>query len=269
MAGGSSYVQNHACSTDATMRVSRGIHGFPRIEQALPGSVFRPHHQGGSSSSIGCNAGALSFPGGPVRKVLIPTTSPTISMETELTVDKEITILSHIAQGEHVRQRDLSHVIGMSLGMTNAILKRLVHKGYLAIRKVNNRNIAYAVTPAGVEAIGKRSYRYFKRTIRNIVYYRSAIEAFVHNAKARGYKGIAFAGVSDLDFIVEHACETSGIRCLRDDASIEAARAGSNELYLLYSESYIPDEEEKRIHVAAAFLQDVVSQGAGEDAAEA
>ena len=123
-------------------------------------------------------------------------------MHTELAVDNEIAILSYIARSERVRQRDLSHVIGMSLGMTNAILKRLVHKGYLTIRKINNRNIAYAVTPMGVEAIAKRSYRYFKRTIRNIVYYREAIEAFVHDVKSRGYQGIAFAGVSDLDFIV-------------------------------------------------------------------
>jgi DNA-binding MarR family transcriptional regulator len=166
-------------------------------------------------------------------------------MHTELAIDKEIAILSHIAQSEQVRQRELSHVIGMSLGMTNAILKRLVHKGYLTIRKVNNRNIAYAVTPAGVEAIAKRSYRYFKRTMRNIVYYREAIEAFVHDVKSRGYQGIALAGVSDLDFIVEHACGICGIRYLRDDASIDAAKAGSDELSLLYSESYIPDEKEK------------------------
>ena len=45
---------------------------------------------------------------------------------------------------QQVRQRDLSQqVIGMSLDMTNAILKRLVLKGYLSVRKVNNRNIAY------------------------------------------------------------------------------------------------------------------------------
>ena len=130
-----------------------------------------------------------------------------------------------------------------------------------------NRNIAYAVTPAGVEAITKRSYRYLRRTIRNIVYYREAIEAFVQDVKSLGYQGIAFAGVSDLDFIVEHACEMYGIRYLRDDASIEVARAGSDELYLLYSEGFIPDEEEKRVRPAAAFLQEVVSQAAGEDAA--
>ena len=54
------------------------------------------------------------------------------------------------------------------------------------------------------------------------------------------------------------------MRYLRDDASIEAARAGSDELYLLYSESYIPDEEEKRTQPATAFLQEVVSGTAGE-----
>jgi predicted metal-dependent phosphoesterase TrpH len=60
-----------------------------------------------------------------------------------------------------------------------------------------------------------------------------------------------------------------GIRYLRDDASIEAARAGSDELYLLYSESYIPDEEEKRTRPAAASLQEVVGETAGEGAAGA
>jgi len=34
--------------------------------------------------------------------------------------------------------------VGLSLGMTNAILKRLAAKGWITVRKVNNRNIRYA-----------------------------------------------------------------------------------------------------------------------------
>ena len=63
-----------------------------------------------------------------------------------------------------------------------------------------------------------------------------------------------------------HNC---GIRCLRDDASIETAKAGSDELYLLYSESYSSDEGEKSTRLAAAFLQEVVGETAGEGAAGA
>jgi predicted transcriptional regulator len=189
-------------------------------------------------------------------------------MNTELAVDKEIDILSQIAKGEQVRQRDLSHMIGMSLGMTNAILKRLRHKGFLAIRKVNNRNIAYAVTPKGLEAITKRSYRYFKRTIRNIVYYREAIEAFVRDVKSRGYLGIALAGASDLDFVVEHVCEICGMRYLKDDSAIQAAKSGSDEFFLLYSESYSLDDREKRTRPSARFLQEVVAKWAAEGGTE-
>ena len=181
-------------------------------------------------------------------------------METELSVDKELAILSHIARTTKVRQRDLSHVIGMSLGMTNAILKRLVRRGYLTVRKVNNRNVAYAVTPAGVEAIAKRSYRFFRRTIRNIVYYREAIESFVREVKQRGYRGIVFAGVSDLDFIVQHACDICGMRYLTDESSIEAAKTRGGELFLLYSESHIPGAKGLSAHTATAFLQEVVDE---------
>jgi len=60
-----------------------------------------------------------------------------------------------------------------------------------------------------------------------------------------------------------------GIRYLRDGASIGTAKAGSDELFLLYSESYIPDEEEKGTRPAATFLQEVVSGTAGEGAAGA
>ena len=62
-----------------------------------------------------------------------------------------------------MHQRDLARIVGLSLGMTNAILKRLV-------KKVNNRNIQYIVSPKGINEITRRSYRYFKRTIKNVVY---------------------------------------------------------------------------------------------------
>ena len=62
--------------------------------------------------------------------------------------DKELEILENIYHSSSsVRQRDLAEIVGLSLGMTNAILKRLVKKGLLTVRKVNNRNIRYAVFP--------------------------------------------------------------------------------------------------------------------------
>jgi DNA-binding MarR family transcriptional regulator len=189
-------------------------------------------------------------------------------MNPEQVTDREIDILSHIARGKPARQRDLSHVIGISLGMTNVVLKRLIRKGYLVVRTVNKRKLAYVVTPAGVDAIARRSYRYLRRTVRNIVYFRSSIEVFLHDVRSRGYRGIAFAGTSDLDFIVEYACDVCGIRYFSDDASIESAKRGLDGLFLVYSERYIPDENVKAEGGSVAFLQEVVGQLPGQDAVD-
>jgi len=179
------------------------------------------------------------------------------------TLDPELDVLQNIyAHADHVRQRDLARIADLSLGMTNAIVKRLVEKGWLTIRKVNNRNIMYAVSPAGIEQITRRSYRYFKRTIKNIVSYREAIVKLVGDVKARGYRGLVLVGSSDLDFIVEHACGAQGMEYVRDERNVEAFQK-KGELFILHSESCIPDAREKRSRPGTAFLQDLVSGNLG------
>ena len=154
-------------------------------------------------------------------------------------IEHELEILENIYKHDkqNVHQRDLARIVGLSLGMTNAILKRLVKKGWLKIKKVNNRNIQYIVSPQGIDEISRRSYRYFKRTIKNVVYYKEAISRLIREIKGRGYKGLVLIGESDLDFIVEHYCLKYGIEWITDDR-----KENSPEVFHLYSESYIPDE---------------------------
>jgi len=165
--------------------------------------------------------------------------------------ESEITILENIYNkpGE-LRQRDLAEIAGLSLGMTNAILKRLSVKGFLTIKRINNRNIHYIVTPSGIELITKKSYQYFKRTIKNVVYYRDTIEKLVLDIKTQGYDGLILKGSSDLDFIVEHACRKNHLKYIKEDGII-------NNIFLLYSENYIPYGEE--VESGSAFLQNILS----------
>ncbi|MEA1910852.1 MAG: winged helix-turn-helix transcriptional regulator, partial [Spirochaetota bacterium] len=113
------------------------------------------------------------------------------------TYETELTILENIyVNNGGIRQRDLAEIAGLSLGMTNSILKRLAVKGLLSIKRINNRNIHYIVTPTGIEAITKKSYQYFKRTIKNVVYYNEAIENLTADIKNKGYEGIILKGSS-------------------------------------------------------------------------
>jgi DNA-binding MarR family transcriptional regulator len=121
--------------------------------------------------------------------------------------DKEYLILEHINDNSvQTRQRDLAAAADLSLGMTNAVLKKLVSKGFLVMKRVNSRNIHYAITPEGLKHIARRSRELLKRTLSNVAWYRDATERYVKELKARGVTEITLQGPSDLDFILEWAC---------------------------------------------------------------
>jgi hypothetical protein len=127
---------------------------------------------------------------------------------------------------------------GASLGMTNAILKRLAQKGWIVVKRLNSRNIRYAITPDGVNEIARRSYRYFKRTIKNIVFYRDRIDEAVASARKDAAQAVVLVGVSDLDFIVEHACDRNGLPFfMAVDEKLAATATLGTKAYRIYSES--------------------------------
>jgi DNA-binding MarR family transcriptional regulator len=173
--------------------------------------------------------------------------------------DRELQVLEHIAQASVVRQRDIARIVGMSLGMTNSILKRLARKGFITIRKINNRNVMYAVSPRGFEQIARRSYRYLRRTIRNVVSYRQIIEALLSLIASQGFAEVVLIDDSDLDFIVDHACHDSGLRFRRarqsdlpdlkpqEEPDKPTAGPVHARLFVLYSERHEPAGGRRRL----------------------
>jgi predicted transcriptional regulator len=156
-------------------------------------------------------------------------------------IDTEYAILENIydfsEQELPLRQRDMAQIAGTSLGMTNSILKRLVRKGWITVQKLNSRNIQYAITIDGMNEIIHRSYHYFKRTIRNVVFYKEKIDEAIYGAKRKNFTTVLLIGVSDLDFIVEHACIRHGMTFLKVvDADIAREALGESTL-AVYAET--------------------------------
>lgn len=150
--------------------------------------------------------------------------------------EKELEILQYLHHDTNLHQRDISRIVGLSLGMTNAILKRLATKGLLMVRKVNNRNIRYIVSPAGVEEISRRSYYYFKRTIKNIVYYKDILQNLLMELQQKGVQRVVLEGQSDVDFILEHLCHKLNLQFQRTQGS-HALKEGE---VILVSENQVP-----------------------------
>ena len=163
--------------------------------------------------------------------------------------DTEYVILENIYDSGRqkcaLRQRELAHIAGASLGMTNSILKRLAQKGWITIKKLNSRNIQYAVTLDGFNEIIHRSYRYFKRTISNVVFYKEILEDLVYRAKLRKVSKVVLVGKSDLDFIVEHACRRYGVSFVRKSES-QKSQSTPRDTLEIYAEGIAEMDEGKK-----------------------
>jgi DNA-binding PadR family transcriptional regulator len=145
-------------------------------------------------------------------------------------------------------QRDIANIVGMSIGMTNTIVKRLAKKGLLTVRRINSRNIRYALSPKGMRVLSDKSYSYFKRTLKIVARYKEQIGNAVNAAAETGYDTVILVGESELDFIVEHFCSTYGLGFRRVKGGSEAAEdaACASEVlgpgeYPVFSENVDPE----------------------------
>ena len=96
--------------------------------------------------------------------------------------DREFELLAQLQQDSGAKQRDLARAVGMSLGMTNALLKRLAAKGFITMKRTNSRKIQYVITPEGMQEAARRSRRYLKRTMKHVVRYKDTVRKACRHA---------------------------------------------------------------------------------------
>ena len=75
-------------------------------------------------------------------------------------------ILSEIAQGRPISQRSLASSLGIALGMTNLLLRRLVRRGLVRVSRVRPNRVAYFLTPKGMAEKARMSRDLFQRSVR-------------------------------------------------------------------------------------------------------
>jgi hypothetical protein len=113
-------------------------------------------------------------------------------------------ILEAIASGEPFTQRALSGRLGVALGLTNLLIRRLVAKGYVKLAGMGTRHVRYLMTPAGLEALGKATRLSLENTVHLYTQTREQIRTSLSAVSARcepdaaGEKRILFYGAGDV-----------------------------------------------------------------------
>jgi DNA-binding MarR family transcriptional regulator len=113
-------------------------------------------------------------------------------------------VLQAIASGQRVTQRALSSDLGVALGLTNLLIRRLVAKGYVKVSGMGTRHIRYLMTAAGWEALAHATRRSLESTVHLYTETREQIRASLSAISARcdvdadGRKRVVFYGAGDV-----------------------------------------------------------------------
>jgi DNA-binding MarR family transcriptional regulator len=74
-------------------------------------------------------------------------------------------ILLEIEANDGVSQRHLSQRLGMALGLTNLLVRRIVAKGWVKVAHIRPNRVRYLLTPAGIAAKARLTREYLESTL--------------------------------------------------------------------------------------------------------
>jgi hypothetical protein len=83
-------------------------------------------------------------------------------MSSELHIRR---ILSEVEAGNNTSQRSISSNLGIALGLTNLLLRRLVRKGWVRVIHVKPNRVRYLITPAGLAEKARMTRAYLENAI--------------------------------------------------------------------------------------------------------
>jgi DNA-binding MarR family transcriptional regulator len=122
------------------------------------------------------------------------------SMERHL--ERDLELLTAIAEGRPLSQRALAQRLGVALGLTNLLLKRLAKKGYIKIvefpkKPAARKRLRYLLTPKGIGEKSRLSYEHMTYSLGLYRRARQTLRESLSHLPAQGVKRVALYGTGE------------------------------------------------------------------------
>lgn len=137
-----------------------------------------------------------------------------------------------LSENPNANQRTLAENSNVSLGMMNAVLKRCISRGWIAVKNLNMKKVCYCLTPEGFEAISKRSTNYLKRSFSMMNDYADRICSQFEKYKSEGVGTIVLLGKSNIQFVLEYAANKCNINFIVDENAENLSQISDNVVYI-------------------------------------
>jgi hypothetical protein len=131
-----------------------------------------------------------------------------------------------------VSQRILSRSLGIALGLTNLLIRKLAREGFVRVINTKPNRVRYLVTPAGLAEKARISRRALQTHVRFYAEARNRIrERFARlsaewpNANSNGEKRIVFIGageVAEIGYVCLQGTDLELVGVVHDDTAAKA-----------------------------------------------
>ncbi len=170
----------------------------------------------------------------------------------ERTEDYEFKIIDEIGKDLNTTQRKISRQIGLSLGMTNLVIKKLIAKGYVKVKGLNRRNVQYILTPRGFAEKVRKTHRYLLRSIDTLKKVKGKIQDTVLEYYERGEKNFIILGKGELADIVEISLRDMGKKDLRYSRARTPKEVNSKNSIILLADRNIQKKNNRYLNILEA-----------------
>jgi DNA-binding MarR family transcriptional regulator len=170
----------------------------------------------------------------------------------ERTEDYEFKIIYEIGKDLNTTQRKISHRIGLSLGMTNLVIKKLIAKGYVKVKGLNRRQIQYILTPRGFTEKVKKTHRYLLGTIDTLKKVKEKIQDTVLEYYEKGERNFTILGKGEFANIVEISLRDMAKEDLRYSRARTPEEINSQNSVILLADRNIEKKNSRYLNILEA-----------------
>ena len=165
-------------------------------------------------------------------------------MDRNLTSNEqhELRVLELVEERDKITQRGVATDLEIAVGMANALIKRLIHKGYIKVKDAPSRRYGYYITPEGFMEKGRLVSKYIANSLKFFGEARSDYETIACQISAGQITGVCCVGTGEAMEIAQMVFAAYNIEvvCVLDVLAHEGQRHFQN-----YAD--IPNEMVSRI----------------------
>ncbi len=111
---------------------------------------------------------------------------------------RDMHLLNEVTQTPEATQRELSRRIGVALGLTNLMLRRLAKKGYIKISGTKRSRIRYLITPQGILEKSRLTYEFVQHSLQLYSRVRLFLREQLSLVAKQGHRRILLCGTGEL-----------------------------------------------------------------------